>query len=51
MSKITEFSDEQEAIARAVYEPKSAEGLEMPKDSAILDVACGTGMFARLLHN
>lgn len=23
----------------------------MPKDCAILDVACGTGMFARLLHN
>ena len=51
MSKITEFSDEQEAIAKAVYQTKAEGGLEMPKDCAILDVACGTGMFGRLLHD
>lgn len=50
MSKITEFSDEQEAIAKAVYLPKEEGGLDAPKDSAILDVACGTGMFGRLLY-
>jgi ubiquinone/menaquinone biosynthesis C-methylase UbiE len=51
MSKITEFSDEQEAIAKAIYQTKAEGGLELPKDVTILDVACGTGMFGRLLHN
>ena len=51
MSRITEFSDEQEAIAKAIYQTKEEHGLELPKDVAILDVACGTGMFGRLLHN
>ena len=51
MSRITEFSDEQEAIAKVIYQSKAEEGLELSKDVAILDVACGTGMFGRLLHN
>ena len=51
MSSITEFSHEQAHLAKAVYESKSEGGLETPKDAAIFDVACGTGMFGRLLHN
>ena len=51
MSQITEFSDEQEALAKAVYMSQEEGGLATPKDAAILDVACGTGMFARLLQN
>ena len=49
MSTITEFSDEQEHLAKAVYEPRESGALEMPKDCAIFDVACGTGMLGRLL--
>ena len=51
MSSITEFSDEQEVIAKAVYQSAEEGGLNTPRDAAILDVACGTGMFGRLLHN
>lgn len=50
MSTITEFSDEQEHLARSVYEPKDSGALEMPKDAAIFDVACGTGMLGRILQ-
>ncbi len=49
MSVITEFSDEQAAIARVVYQTREEGGLEVPKDAAIFDVACGTGMLGRLL--
>lgn len=51
MSRITEFSDEQEKIAQAVYQSVEEGGLATPKDALIFDVACGTGMFGRLLHN
>jgi ubiquinone/menaquinone biosynthesis C-methylase UbiE len=51
MSSITEFSDEQAVIAKAVYQSAEEGGLNAPRDSAILDVACGTGMFGRLLYN
>ena len=50
MSSITEFSDEQEVIAKAVYQTNDEGGLNAPRDCALLDVACGTGMFGRLLH-
>lgn len=45
MSTITEFSYEQEHLAKSVYE-----GLQSAKDAAIFDVACGTGMLGRLLQ-
>ena len=51
MSRITEFSDEQEVIAKAVYQSKEEGGLATATDAPIFDVACGTGMFGRLLHN
>ena len=51
MSTITEFSEEQAVIAKAVYQSKQEGGMHIPKDANILDVACGTGMFGRLLHN
>ena len=50
MSRITEFSDEQEHLAKSVYESKEAGALETPKDAAIFDVACGTGMLGKLLQ-
>ena len=50
MVAVIEFTDEQQALAKLVYEPTEKEGLAVPIDSAVLDVACGTGAIGRILH-
>ena len=37
-------------IAEKVYKPLEEEGLAVPRDAAIYDMGCGTGLIGELLH-
>jgi 2-polyprenyl-3-methyl-5-hydroxy-6-metoxy-1,4-benzoquinol methylase len=45
--KLVNYSDEQEVVGKAIYSNEN--GLNVPKDAAIHDAGCGTGLIGKIL--